>query len=145
MAADLGIWELIRAREVRVECCTEQVKALLSGLTLEQLFNSEIIRQLAFFAKTKLQGQLLPVRALYDGETHTIGINYLRAQMPLWYAGPDLAAARIDGNAPEILEAFRLVPVGIQDGLKDKIRLGKRLFHPNLITSSRPSSKKDNP
>ena len=130
MAADLGIWELIRAREVRVECCTEQVKALLSGLTLEQLFNSEIIRQLAFFAKTKLQGLVLPVRALYDGETHTIGINYLRAQMPLWYAGPDLAAARIDGNAPEILEAFRLVPVGIQDGLKDKIRLGKRLFHP---------------
>lgn len=50
MAANLGIWELIRAQEVRVECCTQEVKALLSGLTLEQLFNCEIIRQLAFFA-----------------------------------------------------------------------------------------------
>src|SRR5205807_952501 len=42
---------------------------------------------------------------------------------------PDLAAAVLNGRVPEVSEAFRLVPEGVQDGLKE-VRIGKRTFHP---------------
>ena len=129
MAANLGVWNLIRAREVRVEICTEEVKELLSHLTLEELFNRNVIRQLAFFAKIKPRGALVPCRAKYDGESATIGINHLYSEKALWLAGPDLATAILDGPVPEVLEAFRLIPEGVQTGLKE-VRIGKRSFDP---------------
>jgi len=129
MAANLGVWELIRAKEVRVEYCTQWAREFLAHLTLEQLFNREIIRQLAFFAKIRPQGDLLPSRIKYDGENPTIGINHLHSEKALWSAGPDLAADVLNGRVPEVLEAFRLAPEGVQEGLQD-VRIGKRVFHP---------------
>ena len=39
--------------------------------------------------------------------------------MPLWYAGPDLAAATISGDGrPRILKAWRLRPEGVQETLR---------------------------
>jgi hypothetical protein len=33
---------------------------------------------------------------------------------PIWYAGPDLAAATLFGSNPKIIRAFKFVPRGIQ-------------------------------
>jgi hypothetical protein len=47
----------------------------------------------------------------------TIG-SIIESKMPLWYAGPDLAAAAIRGGAPQIIRAWRLRPVGMLGSLK---------------------------
>lgn len=130
VAANLGIWELIRAKEMRIEVCTQEAREFLSNLRIEQLLDRRTWRRLAFFAKIKPEGELLPVRAAYDGKTLSTGVNHLYSEQRTWYSAPDLAAASLHGKAPEIIEAFRLVPVGIQDGLQP-IRLGTQSFDPS--------------
>jgi hypothetical protein len=130
VAANLGIWELVRAKQIRIEDCTQKARELLSNLTIEQLLDRSTWRRLAFFAKIRPQGELLPVRAPYDGKTLSTGVNHLCSEQSMWYAGPDLAAASLHGKTPEVIEAFRLVPVGIQDGLHP-IQLGTHTFDPS--------------
>ena len=59
-----------------------------------------------------------------------IGLNPLTANDPIWYAGPDLAASRIaTKRTPQMIEAFRLVPHGMQEGLKSTV-IGTRTIDP---------------
>src|SRR6516225_1719955 len=83
------------------------------------------------------EGDILPVRTVYDGVTHNIGNNYLHPNPvhpeAVYVAGPDLVAAVIQqpGKVPHILQAFRIVPFGKQPGMQ-AIRLrGKVLIDPN--------------
>jgi hypothetical protein len=130
VAANLAIWELVRAKEIRIEDCTQEARELLSSLTVEQLLDRSTWRRLAFFANIMPKGELLPVRARYAGKTLSTGVNHLYSEQSIWSAGPDLAASSLDGKAPEVIEAFRLVPVGIQDGLQP-IQLGTHTFDPS--------------
>ena len=48
-------------------------------------------------------------------------VNAFTSDQPIWYAGPDLVSAVLlspDGKAPEVIRAFRVVPVGVQRGLR---------------------------
>jgi len=48
----------------------------------------------------------------------------------IWYAGPDLAASKLaTGRTPQIFKAFRLVPVGVQEGMKTTV-IGTRTIDP---------------
>lgn len=48
----------------------------------------------------------------------------------MWFAGPDLAASKLQtGRMPEIISAFKIVPVGMQDGL-NSTSIGTRQFNP---------------
>jgi hypothetical protein len=60
------------------------------------------------------------VRAEYAANGWQIGLNYLdEAPRELWFTLADLVAGYIlGGPLPEIVEAFRIVPVGVQDGLQ---------------------------
>jgi hypothetical protein len=61
---------------------------------------------------------ILPVRTMYNGKTVNIGNNYLTSSKPLWIAGPDFIASKIQtGSAPRILKALRIVPHGQQQGM----------------------------
>jgi hypothetical protein len=44
-----------------------------------------------------------------------VTIGPVESQRPLWYAGPDLAAAAISGGEPRIVRAWRLRPHGTQE------------------------------
>ncbi len=57
---------------------------------------------------------------LGDPASHRlVTIGPVISQTPLWYAGPDLAAAAISGSGrPRVLRAWRLRPEGIQDTLR---------------------------
>ena len=111
-------WNVLTARSLRFVSCTSAARNFLSGATLERTFDKDFWRQLSFFALAKPQGDILPVRTMYNGKTQNIGLNYLVSQQPIWYAGPDLIASKIlTGKAPKILRAFRMVPRGQQSGL----------------------------
>jgi len=71
----------------------------------------------------KPKEDILPVRTVYatgkSKRTQNIGLNYLSSDTPIWYAGPDLIAAKIlTGKTPRILKAIRMLPGRPQRGLK---------------------------
>jgi hypothetical protein len=67
----------------------------------------------------KPDGDILPVRAAYDGQTWGIGVNPLTSSEPLWYSIPDCVASKLlTGRPPRVVRALRLVPVGRARGLR---------------------------
>jgi hypothetical protein len=131
VAALLNLWPLLIAADVKVEDYTNGAHDLLNRVTSETILDPSTWRDLAFFALVEPNGDILPVRALYGetGDTN-IGLNPLTSDKPLWYAGPDLAASKLKtGKSPKIVEAFRVVPQGIQEGMKDTT-VGTRMIKP---------------
>jgi hypothetical protein len=115
----LGNWDVLIAERVTFEDATEEARQFLASVTVKDLFDPGTWKQLSFFAFVEPDDDVLPVRAVYNGETQNIGVNRLRSHEPIWFAGPDVASAKILGNkAPRVLRAIRMVPHGIQRGLK---------------------------
>jgi hypothetical protein len=131
VAGLLHLWPLLTAAGVEVEDCTEDARRILDGVNPASILDPSLWTKLAFFASVKPSGDLLPVRAMYSqaGETN-IGLNPLTATEPIWYAGPDLAASKLAKEVtPQIIEAFRIVPKGIQTGMKPTA-IGTRTINP---------------
>lgn len=117
----LGVWDLLTAERITIEDATEDVRRLLAELTLDDLFKPETWKRLNFFAQIRPDGDILPVRSVYDDKSGTcnIGLNEFHWKQPIWIAGPDLAASKIlSGKTPDICRAFRIVPHGKQNSLK---------------------------
>ncbi len=131
VAGLLGLWPLLIAANVEVKKCTNEARNTLSRVNVQTILRPSEWLKLAFFASVKPSGDVVPVRALYnEGGDTNIGLNPLASVKPLWYAGPDLAASRLLGRrAPEIIEAFRLVPRGVQARMK-AAAIGTREINP---------------
>jgi hypothetical protein len=122
----MGLWKILRAKSLQVVGDTEAVRKLLERVDVEGCFDPALWAELPFFARVAPEDDVLPVRAEYDHATrsHNIGVNRFTSEEPLWYSGPDLVASTLlAGKPPEVLEAFRLVPQGIQGGLRE-VELG---------------------
>ena len=101
------------AEKVKVVDATKTVVELLEHVTLEDVFDPELWPELVGFALIEPDGDVLPVRAAYDGQTWGIGVNPLTSTEPLWYSIPDCVASKLlTGRAPKVARALRLVPVG---------------------------------
>jgi hypothetical protein len=117
----LGIWDVLTAARLTTEDATDDVRALLAKFTLEELFQPAFWKHLNFYARIVPDGDILPVRSVYDRKSGTcnIGLNELHWKQPMWIAGPDLIASVIlSGYLPNVREAFRVAPHGKQKGLK---------------------------
>jgi hypothetical protein len=128
----LDLWKLLIASEVKVEDCTTEARNFLETTSTESLLDPENWKKLAFFAHVMPKDDVLPVRSTYSGGggNTNIGVNPLTSEKPLWFGGPDLAASKLQtGRAPEILSAFKIVPLGQQDDLKSTT-IGTRQFDP---------------
>ncbi len=137
--ANLKLWRLLIAPRIEVEDATAEVRAFLAGATLDSLLDPAAWPDLCFFAQVVPDGDVLPVRAQYGvgGGTWNIGINPATDDAPHWYAGPDVvASALLSGKMPTVLQAFRLVPVGTQAGLRSVLLRGAVPVDPKPATSS---------
>jgi len=120
----MGLWRFIVAARIEVVDAPEEVRQFLATVSLDDCFRPDRWRDFTFFAAVEPDGDVLPVRAGYTGAPgeYNIGMNPLypdAAHTPMWYAGPDLVAAKLlTGKIPKVIRAFRLVPVGTQSGLK---------------------------
>jgi hypothetical protein len=131
VAGLLGLWPLLTAANIEVENCTKGARNILDGVNIKTALKPAKWLELGFFASIQPSADILPIRALYSdtGDTN-IGLNPLTTNVPIWYSGPDLAASKLlTGRTPEIIEAFRFVPHGVQDGMKDA-PIGTRQIHP---------------
>jgi hypothetical protein len=117
----LGIWDVLTAARLTVEDATKDVRSLLTNVTLDKLFHRASWKQFKFYARIMPEGDILPVRSVYGGNSGTcnIGLNALNWKQPTWIAGPDLiASVLLSGHSPNVLEAIRIVPRGKQRGLR---------------------------
>ena len=131
VAALLNLWSLLISAQVKVEECTAEAHEVLERADLETVLEPSTWRDLAFFASVLPADDVLPVRSLYgDTDNTNIGLNPLSAEEPIWYAGPDLAASKLKTKrAQRVLQAFRIVPLGLQEDMK-RSTVGKREFDP---------------
>jgi hypothetical protein len=119
--AVLGIWDVLTAARLTTEDATEDVRALLAKVTLDDLFRPASWKQFNFYARIIPEGATLPIRSVYDSKSGTcnIGLNELHWKHSMWVAGPDLITSVLLGNhVPNIQEAFRIVAHGKQRGLR---------------------------
>jgi hypothetical protein len=115
----LDNWKLLTATTVTFKDSTAQVRKMLARVRLEDTFDPRFWRKLSFFAFILPENDILPVRTVYNGRTRNIGLNYLTSKRPIWFAGPDLVASTLlNGKAPEILTAIRMIPHWRQRDLK---------------------------
>lgn len=130
----LGLWGWVTAGRLVAEDATEDARALLGSLDRAALHDPAVWPRLAgVFCRVRPYGELLPTRAQYagsldstgDGSTTTnsaawtIGLNRLEVDTDLWFSLADLLVAKLLGqHAPEVLEAFRVVPVGVAADLR---------------------------
>ena len=110
-----------RPRGSALRIATEDVRALLADVTLERLFQPVFWKQFNFYGRIVPDGDVLPVRSVYDDKSGTcnIGLNSLHWKQPIWVAGPDLiASVLLSRRVPNVQEAFRIVSNGKQRGLR---------------------------
>jgi hypothetical protein len=125
VGALLGVWDVLTAERLTIADTTDKVRRLLQSVTLEQLFQPMFWKQLNFYARIVPEGDILPIRSIYDSKsgTRNIGLNELHSKQPIWVAGPDLVTSvLLSGRSPTVLKAFYIDAHGKQRNLK-RIRL----------------------
>ena len=114
----LGNWGIFTAESVTFPDATDEIRKLLSRVTLERCFDRKFWSKFRFFARVHPDNDILPVRTVYNGTTQNIGINYLTSKEPLWFAGPDIIASiLLTGKTPSVERAIRVVAHSKQAGL----------------------------
>ena len=117
----LGNWAMLTAGKIGTAEARQEVSAFLDAVRLEDCFSPKTWRRLPAFVKVRPQDDIFPVRVKYDrhGPSWQIGSNPLTCDDGVWYALPDVVAAKLlTGKTPEVLEAFRLEATGTQDGMR---------------------------
>jgi hypothetical protein len=152
----MGLWRFLTARRLRIKTATHEVIALLEGILNkpDTVFEPDLWKELTGYALVEPHNDILPVRTEYNenSDDSNICVNILeRADYPIWFAIPDLVASvLLARKVPQILEAIRVVPEGIQKGLRQVSLRGKENVHPifgnffkSLIEAKEREKKKD--
>ncbi len=115
----MGLWRFAIAEGVRWFDATNEVQQLLESATLEDLQKPETWPKLQTLVRVKPQADVFPVRGRYGDEgQYTIGLNHVTSEEPLWYTLADCVASKLlTGKAPEVVEALRFEPLGVQSNL----------------------------
>ena len=101
----------------------------LRGVTLADMQQKDTWLKLRGVALIKPQGDILPVRTVFndvepDDDSDTaraqqIGLNVIASGPPTFYSFADIIASKLlTGKCPDILKTIELKPVGVQSGLK---------------------------
>jgi hypothetical protein len=120
----MGLWRFVIAKGFDWKDATEEAIALLERTDLNTLLTRDIWKALTIFVRVQAEGDLFPVRAAYNGQTRSIGLNPLSCRQPLWFTLADVVQAHLLSSddpdkrrAAKILEAIRFEPREPQDKL----------------------------
>lgn len=119
----MGLWDIITAADV----VAEDIELDLSQVDIDYCLKPEHWLEFVGIAQILPDQDVVPVRARYGPEDSTnIGVNYLTAPEPRWYAIPDLVASRLlTGKAPRVLRAYRFRSAGQSPSLRPVSLLGR--------------------
>jgi hypothetical protein len=115
----MGLWSFVTADHVTWTDATDEVRTWLERVTLDDMQDPMIWRQLTVLVQVAPAGDLFPVRSRYDEGSYTIGLNHLTSDEPLWFTLADCLASKVlTGRVPTILQARRFATVGLQSVLR---------------------------
>jgi len=117
----LGNRDVLTAESLTFEDATEEIRAFVEQVTLDDCFNQDTWKRMNFFARIRPDNDIVPVRCEYhdDGVTKNIGMNYFTSSEPIWLSGPGvIVSTLLGGKVPFIEKAIRMVPHGRQKGLR---------------------------
>jgi hypothetical protein len=123
MAILLGHWPLWTAKTITTDDATDWVNSILVRVTIDDLLNLVIWRELNMFCRVDVDRDILPTHGLYPGSDEwTMNRGEVSGfPRPVYWTLPDVIATILlhpDHKPPRILEAFRLVATGVQDSLR---------------------------
>jgi hypothetical protein len=122
----MGLWDFVIAEGVEISDTTAETRRFLQTITLADLQNPAQWKKLRTVVRIKPDGDILPVRAEYDGKSNTIGLNYLTTREPLWFTLADCIVSKLmTGKCPVIEKARTYQPGPRQPGLESIRILGK--------------------
>jgi len=124
---EMDLWKYMIAESLEMNVVTDEIKEMLNNLTLNYLQGKDNWKEFVVMVKLQPDNDILPVRMDYKGNNtgYNVGVNYLTSDNELWYALPDvIASVLLTGKVPEIIEAIRYVPKGVQKGLRKSKILG---------------------
>jgi hypothetical protein len=124
IAALVGLQNFLAAERLDFVEATQEARELAAELTLADILRTTTWPRLAVLCWTRCEGQIVPIKARFDGKQFSMGMvhHYSNGDLvPLWL--PDVIAAKLpSGRAPEIVRAERIVPGGDRRHLR-KVRL----------------------
>jgi hypothetical protein len=122
----LGMFDMLICQRIGMQDATEDVKQLIESInTIDDLKNPNIWKQFAVICEIVPNEDLLSVRAKYNGDNFTVGLNYVTSRYPLYYGLPSIILSKLQtGKVPEIKRAIRFYPIGRQKTLRKAKILG---------------------
>ena len=115
----MDLWEFVVAERMRWRRVTSEVRQFIENVTIEDLQDPETWKHLCVLVKVQPDADVFPVRAKYEeGDQHTIGLNYLTSEEPMWFTMADCVTSKLlTGKTPRVLEALRFEPIGTHSDL----------------------------
>jgi hypothetical protein len=123
----MDLWKYMIAESLEIKEATDETKEMLSNVDLDYLQNKENWKDFVVMVKLHPDEDILPVRMIYttEGTSFNVGVNYLSSDFELWYSLPDVISSIIlTGKVPEISEAIKFIPKGVQRELSKSQILG---------------------
>ena len=125
----MGLWDFVIGNGIKVVDTTSETRRFLEKITLNDLQKRDTWKKLRTLVRLKPQNDVLPVRAKYNDETYTIGLNHLTATESVWYTLADCVVSKLlTRRAPCIEEALTYRPGAPQNGLTRAKILGRDDF-----------------
>lgn len=139
-----GLWRFVIGEGFTHRDGTDEVRAFLEAATPEQFQDLAAWPKLTALVRVTPNFDLFPIRAPFGAPTATgkrrgkaarpsatIGLNYLRANRPLWFTLADCLVAKfLSGVTPAIEEALVFEPGPPQAGLEPVKVLGRHAIDP---------------
>ncbi len=118
----LNCAEILRAEGLDYADFSAGASEIVERTTLDDCFRPEFWKELRWFALVEPHDHVVPMRAKFgqcEDSDPTLGWNFLTSKQHFWITGPDAIAAKlITGRPLKILEAIKVVPQGVQAGLR---------------------------
>ena len=115
----MGLWSFVIGDGFQWRDGTVQARELLNAADAETFRDPRAWLGLRMIVRVRPNNDLFPVRAKYDGQTHTIGLNFLTYRGYLWMTLADCVAVKIlSGKAPVVEEAIAFEPGPPQPNLR---------------------------
>ena len=121
----MGLWRFVIAKGFEWKDATEEAITLLERTELDMLLIRDFWMTLPVMVKVEADEDLFPVRAAYNGQTRSIGLNPLSCDEPVWFTLADVIQAKLLSHhdpekrrSPKVLEAIRFEPKEPQEGLR---------------------------
>ena len=115
----MGLWAFVIADGMDWTDATAETQEFLNRVSLDDFQTKETWKRLRTLVRIRPNGDILPVRAKYDGKVNTIGLNIFTSDESLWYTLADVVASKLLSRKPPFIEeAISFEPGPPQEGLK---------------------------